>query len=54
MFTDIWTARRSALSLSKTLMVATAVIAIGQHFSVITADEIDGNVRVINEYDPFT
>lgn len=53
MFTDIWTARRSALNLSRTLMVATAVIAIGHHFSVITADELDSSVEVINQYDPF-
>ena len=53
MFTDIWTARRSALSLSKTLMVATLVIAIGQQFAVITADEADGEVAIVNLYDPF-
>ena len=53
MFTDIWTARKSALSLSKTLMTATMVIAIGTQFGVITADDFDGDVVVINEYDPF-
>jgi len=53
MFTDIWTARRSALSLSKSLMVATMVIAIGTQFGVITADDFDGDVSVINEYDPY-
>lgn len=53
MFTDIWTARRSALSLSKTLMVATIVISIAAQFAVITADDFDGDVAVINEYDPF-
>jgi hypothetical protein len=53
MFTDLRTARRSALSLSKTLMVATAVIAIGVQFAVVTADELDGHDTVINEYDPF-
>lgn len=53
MFTDIWTARRSALSLSKSLMVVTMVIAIGTQFAVITADDFDGDVSVINEYDPY-
>ncbi len=53
MFTDIRTARRSALSLSKSLMVATMVIAIGTQFGVITADDFDGDVSVINEYDPY-
>jgi hypothetical protein len=53
MFTDIWTARRSALSLSKNLMVATMVITIGTQFGVITADDFDGDVSVINEYDPY-
>jgi len=53
MFTDIWTARKSALSLSKTLMAATMVIAIGTQFGVITADDFDSDVVVINEYDPF-
>jgi hypothetical protein len=54
MFTDIWTARNSALSLSRTLMAATMVIAIGTQFAVITADDFDGDVAVINEYDPFS
>ena len=53
MFNDIWIARRSALSLSKTLMVATAVIAIGTQFAVIAGDEIDGSVTIVAEYDPF-
>ncbi len=53
MFTDIWTARRSALSLSENLMVATMVIAIGTQFAVITADDCDGDVSIVNEYDPF-
>lgn len=53
MFTDLWTARRSALSLARTLMVATVVIAIGVQFAVITADDIDGSETIINDYDPF-
>lgn len=53
MFTDIQIARRSALTLSKTLMAATMVIAIGTQFAVITADDFDGDVAVIAEYDPF-
>ena len=54
MFTDIKIARLNALSLSKTLMIATMVIGIGTQFAVITADEFDGDVAVINEYDPFS
>ena len=53
MFNDIWTARRNALSLAKTLMVATMVIAVGTQYSVITADDHDGRLTVINDYDPF-
>ena len=53
MFNDIWIARKNALSLSRTLMVVTMVIAVGTQYSVITADENDGRVTVINEYDPF-
>ena len=49
MFTDIWTARRSALSLSKNLMVATMVIAIGTQFGVITADDCDGDVATAKD-----
>ena len=53
MFTDIAVARRSAFSLSKTLMIATLVIAIGQRFAVITADDADGDVVIVQEFDPF-
>jgi len=53
MFTDLKIARKSAFSLSKTLMVATMVIAIGQQFAVITADEHDSGDQVIQEFDPF-
>ena len=53
MFTDIKIARRHALGLSKTLMIATMAIGIGNQFAVITADDFDGDVVVINEYDPF-
>ena len=53
MFTDLSIARKSALSLSKTLMVATLVIAIGQQFAVITADDHDSTDMVVSEYDPF-
>jgi hypothetical protein len=54
MFTDIKIARRHALGLAKTLMIATMVIGIGNKFAVITADDFDGDVVVINEYDPFS
>jgi hypothetical protein len=53
MFTDISIARRHALGLAKSLMVITMVIAAGNHFAVITAEDHDGQVVVLNEYDPF-
>ena len=53
MFTDIATARRHAFSLSRSLMMATFVIAIGQQFGVITAEDADGSVSIVTEYDPF-
>ncbi|MBU0658671.1 MAG: hypothetical protein KJ876_16855 [Alphaproteobacteria bacterium] len=53
MFTDIKIARLNAFGLSRTLMIATMVIGIGNQFAVITADEFDGDVAVLNEYDPF-
>lgn len=39
MFNDIWIARKSALSLARSLMVATMVIAIGSQYAVITAED---------------
>lgn len=53
MFTDIKIARRHAFNLAQTLMVITMVIATGSHFAVITAEDHDGRVTVLNEYDPF-
>ena len=53
MFTDIATARKSALSLARTLMVVTMVIAVGSQFGVITADDHDSQVVVLHEFDPF-
>ena len=54
MFTDIWIARRNALGLSRTLMAAPLVITAGTHFSVITADEFDGDTTtIVNSYDPY-
>lgn len=53
MFTDIWIARKSALSLARNLMVVTMVIAIGTQYAVITAEDHDSSVVVVNEYDPF-
>ncbi|EPR11107.1 MULTISPECIES: hypothetical protein [Sphingomonadaceae] len=53
MFTDIATARRHAFSLSRSLMVVTFVIAIGQQYGVITAEDADGSVALVAEYDPF-
>jgi hypothetical protein len=53
MFNDIWIARKSALSLARTLMVATMVIAVGTQYAVITADDHDTSLTIVNEYDPF-
>jgi hypothetical protein len=53
MFTDISIARGYAFSLAKTLMVVTMVIAIGNHYSVITAEDHDTSVMVIQEFDPW-
>ena len=53
MFNDIWIARKSALSLARTLMVATMVIAVGTQYAVITADDHDSSLTILNEYDPF-
>ena len=53
MFNDIWIARKNAMSLAKTLMVAIMVIAIGTQYAVITAEDHDSSVVVVNEYDPF-
>ncbi|MDQ1159545.1 hypothetical protein QE385_003942 [Sphingomonas sp. SORGH_AS 950] len=54
MFNDIWIARKNALNLAQTLMVATMVIAVGPQYAVITADDHDSSLTVIQEYDPFT
>ncbi len=53
MFNDIRIARKSALTLARDLMVITMVIAVGTQFSVITADDYDSSLTVIQEYDPF-
>lgn len=53
MFTDIWIARRNALSLSETLMVVTLVIAVGRQFAVITAEDADGDIAIVQDYDPW-
>ncbi|MGY2734616.1 hypothetical protein [Sphingomonas sp. UYP23] len=53
MFNDIWIARKNAMSLAKTLMVATMVIAVGTGYSVITAEDHDSSLVVVNTYDPF-
>ncbi len=54
MLTDIWITRKSAMSLARTLIVATMVIAVGTGYSVITAEDHDSTLVVVNEYDPFT
>ena len=53
MFNDIWIARKNALSLARTLMVATMVISVGTGYSVITSDDHDSSLTVVHEFDPF-
>jgi hypothetical protein len=53
MFNDIWIAGKNAMSLARTLMVATMVIAVGTGYAVITADDHDSSLTVVNDYDPF-
>ena len=53
MFTDIWIARKNALNLARTLMVAPMVIAVGTQYAVITAEDHDMSLTIVNEYDPF-
>ncbi|CAD7341779.1 MULTISPECIES: hypothetical protein [Sphingobium] len=53
MFTDLTTARKHALGLARNLMVITMVVVAGAHFTVITADDHDPSLTIVNEYDPF-
>ena len=53
MFNDIWIARKNALGLARTLMVATMVIAVGAQYAVITAEDHDSSLTIVNDYDPF-
>lgn len=53
MYSDIRIARRSALSLARTLMVVTMVIAVGAGYVVITVEDHDSSMTIVNEYDPF-
>jgi hypothetical protein len=53
MFNDIWIARKNAMGLARTLMVATMVIAVGTQYSVITAEDRDSSLTIVNEYDPY-
>ena len=53
MFNDIWIARKSALALARNLMVTTMVIAIGTQYAVITAEDHESTLTIVNEYDPF-
>ena len=39
--------------LARNLMVATMVIAVGTQYAVITADDHDSSLVIVNEYDPF-
>jgi hypothetical protein len=49
MFNDIWIARKNAMGLARTLMVATMVIAVGTRYAVITAEDHDGSLTIVNE-----
>ncbi|GEM71492.1 MULTISPECIES: hypothetical protein [Sphingomonas] len=53
MFNDIWIARKNALSLARTLMVATMIISVGTQYAVITAEDHDSSLTVVQEFDPF-
>ena len=53
MFNDIWIARESALSLARSLMAVTMVIAVGTQYAIITAEDHDNSLTIVNEYDPF-
>ena len=53
MFTAIEIPRRSALSLSKILMVPTVVIAVGPQYAVLAADELNPEGVIVNQFDPF-
>jgi hypothetical protein len=53
MFNDIWIARKNAMGLARTLMVATMVIAVGTQYAVITAEDHDSSLTIVNEYDPY-
>lgn len=53
MFIDIWIARKNALSLARILMAATMVIAVGTQYAVITADDHNNSLTVVQEYDSF-
>ncbi len=53
MFNDIRIAHKNALSLTRTLMVATMVIAVDTRSAVITADDHDSPLTVVLEYNPF-
>ena len=53
MFNDIWIARKSALKTARDLMVATMVLAVGTQYAVITAEDHDSSLTIVNEYDPF-
>ncbi|WP_199848902.1 hypothetical protein [Sphingomonas sp. STIS6.2] len=55
MFNDIWIARKNAMCLARTLMVATIVIviAVGTGYAFITAEDHDSSLTIVNEYDPY-
>jgi len=53
MFNDIWIVRKSALSLARSLMVVTMVIAVGTQHRIITAEDHDSSLTVVHEYDRF-
>ena len=44
---------QNAMGLARTLMVATMVIAVGTQYAVITAENHDISLTIVNEDDPF-
>ena len=50
---DIWIARKNATGPARTLMVATMVIIVGAGYAVITGEDDDSSLMIVNEYDPY-
>lgn len=42
-----------SLSMARSPFLATMVIAVGTQYAVITAEDHDNSLAVVNEYDPY-